>query len=269
MSTADAIARTLQWVGENLPYVAPYMEVQKNPELKLLAALATKGYLEDLGDGLSLEMARSRRKQLISKWDDAEHDKFVEFCNDGGLPHRIRMKAAKQEGATWRMNTVRWIEENHPGLFSGGHSPAETAPQKLLAAMGSSDYLVAETAASLGKSLKEAKLDIELPALRGKVVETWSQERHTDLVEYLAYGDRRRCMNTRYLELKEGELTMEDEDGRVVSEPIFVRDSATKKVTRSSIAKKTAALSKREAEKGEAQEIEDAIMYANPIAGSW
>lgn len=164
--------------------------------------------------------------------------------------------------STWRMNSVRWLEENKPSVVAGFISNTP-APERLLRALSLLDYLGAEEEVRRIASGMKAPSPKELVAKRKAAIDNWSEGSHRDMVQFIEEGGykarRALLLGAKDTEDAYGEdLTMTDEDGRPVGEKMVVVQNG-RRAGKATAAKKHAGV----------DDLDDAIIYGSPTAGSW
>lgn len=90
-----------RWLTENHPEYMSRRGVAAHDKLR--GALASMGYCEaeaSLSDGsMRKDVAIKLRGDLLTKWDQAEHEAMVAYLAEGGLS--ARMKKIRPDAATW------------------------------------------------------------------------------------------------------------------------------------------------------------------------
>lgn len=154
-----------------------------------------------------------------------------------------------EKSATWRMNTVRWIDANMPSI---ARAHGKGAPERLVGALVAAKYRYAEYE---GIATEEEVITRIHDAVR-----EWNKAHHDDFVSFIEKGGYK----ARRMELDK--MAKEDEDTLMSIEG----SDETVSVEGNELgADPGVRKGKGTASRDDGSSVEEAVQYGNSFAGSW
>ena len=161
---------------------------------------------------------------------------------------RMTTKKTKSTGdSTWRMTSVRYLEQEHPGYVRT--IGKKSATDRLFSALSAMSYFEAEVECKTIVGFTGAEL-------RKTVVDTWTRVDHDEMVWFLDHGGYR---------ARRGELRARAEADTADAEADVADIYAPEEVKGFDVVEVKTDTPKKESE----ETIEDILCYTSPEAGSW
>lgn len=164
-------------------------------------------------------------------------------------PAKKELAATEMMSATWRMNTVRWIDSNFPSI---ARAHGKGAPERLVGALVAAKYRFAEYE---GEATEEEVITRIHDAVR-----EWSKAHHDDFVSFIEKGGYK----TRRMELDK--MAKEDEDTLMSIEG---SDETASVEVNGPGADPVVPRAKVTAGRDDGSSVEEAVQYGSQFAGSW